>query len=260
MPRCIYPVLCLILGLSWHASTHAQEAQTSSILSTALDGFETYPTGVQSLIERALGLTRLNLKYIYGSADPAKGGMDCSGTMQHLLATHGIPRVPRQANTIYRWAWLESTFHAVNSSRMDSFEWRHLRPGDLLFWSGTYDVDRDPPVTHVMLYLGKLKDGGKPVMFGASEGRRYSGTARNGVSVFDLVLPAPKSSSRFLGYASIPGLKKEAEAPETGKAPSPNPAEPAPIQPEIIPPVEPPTSPPVPPSPPIPEVVTPPVS
>ena len=49
------------------------------------------------------------------------------------------------------------------------------KPGDLLFWTGTYSVERDPPVTHTMIYLGEEKKSGKPIMVGASDGRTYEG-------------------------------------------------------------------------------------
>ena len=81
-----------------------------------------------------------------------------------------------------------------------------LKPGDLLFWTGTYDTGaRTLPISHVMLYLGKTK-AGRPVMFGASDGRPYQGKRQNGVSVFDFRIPAATSKSKFAGYGPIPGL------------------------------------------------------
>ena len=65
-----------------------------------------------------------------------------------------------------------------------NFDFSKLKPGDLLFWSGTYRVKRTPPITHVMLYLGKTKNN-ELLMFGASNGRTYRGKRMNGVSVFD---------------------------------------------------------------------------
>ena len=82
-----------------------------------------------------------------------------------------------------------------------------------MFWSGTYQVNRDVPITHVMIYLGTEKKTKKPVMVGASDGRTYNGERRFGVSVFDFRLPNgtpnkgdPDLIPRFEGYASIPGL------------------------------------------------------
>jgi hypothetical protein len=92
---------------------------------------------------------------------------------------------------------------------------RALWPADgitLDFWSDTYKMDRDPPVTHTMIYLGREKSMGNRLMVGSSDGRSYRGLRRWGVSVFDLK-PVPASSPsprdaapRFIGYGSIPGL------------------------------------------------------
>jgi hypothetical protein len=96
-----------------------------------------------------------------------------------------------------------------------------------MFWSGTYKVDRDVPVSHVMIYLGKEMGTNKPVMVGASDGRSYNGERRFGVSVFDFKLPngTPNKSdsdlvARFEGYSPIPGLR---EAVYSVQAPTPAP-------------------------------------
>jgi hypothetical protein len=183
----------------------SDETDVASIEPAELEGYEAYPVETKALIEKALGLTRRQLGYRYGSCDPKQGGMDCSGTIHYLLKSEGFEHVPRQANEIYKWVWKGTRFWAVVSSREDSFEFSELRPGDLLFWSGTYQVDRDPPVTHVMLYLGRSVKTGKRLMFGASERRRYQGQSKNGVSVFDFEIPkANGQGARFLGYGAPP--------------------------------------------------------
>jgi cell wall-associated NlpC family hydrolase len=173
-----------------------------------LAGLDKEPSAVRKLVTAALDLDKMNLSYKFASADPGLGGMDCSGTVHYLLKRHGIKDTPRQSDEIYRWVWESGRFHAVNGHKTDSWEFAHLQPGDLLFWCGTYEVgDRDPPVSHVMVYLGRTA-AGHPLMFGASEGRRYQGKKRNGVGLFDFELPSPSSSSRFLGYGTPPGLRK----------------------------------------------------
>ena len=192
----------------------AQEKKTdvASITVGELAEYAKQPKKVQALIKDALALTEMGLSYKYGSHDPAAGGMDCSGTIYHLLRKHKFTGVPRQANLFYKWVWQGGKFSAVVSENPSTFEMERLKPGDLLFWTGTYKVDRDPPVTHVMLYLGTRKSDGKPVMFGASSGRRYAGKARHGVSVFDFVFPRKRTATqtgprpRFIGYGTIPGL------------------------------------------------------
>jgi cell wall-associated NlpC family hydrolase len=180
--------------------------------------FTAQPPAIQRLLTEALRLTKLNLSYKYGSSDPAAGGMDCSGTVHHLLQQAGIADAPRDSSEMYRWVWTEGTFHAVVSSNPDTFELAKLKPGDLLFWSGTYHITRDPPVTHVMIYLGREKQTGHRVMVGASEGRRFHGVSRYGVSVFDFEMPrttdadTPGDHPRFIGYGAIPGIENREAA------------------------------------------------
>ena len=170
---------------------------------------------MRKLLEDALGLTKRNLDYTYGSADPENGGMDCSGFIYYVLRENGVKDVPRDASGQYVWVRKAGNFRAVLSREIDSFELDELKPGDLLFWAGTYSVERDPPVTHTMIYLGKEKDSGKPVMVGASDGRTYEGEKQFGVSVFDFKTARSKSAEasgkhpRFVGYAKIPGLGEE---------------------------------------------------
>jgi len=158
----------------------------------------------QTLIARAFKISQLHLAYRYGSDNPRNGGMDCSGTMHYLLSTQGI-NAPRQSNEFYQWAWQSGKFYAVNSSSFSSFEFSRLKPGDLLFWTGTYKIHRDPPITHVMLYLGVNKQN-QPLMFGASTHHTYHGRALQGVGVFDFDIHDRRSGSRFIGYSCIPGL------------------------------------------------------
>src|SRR5207248_34687 len=104
------------------------------------------------------------------------------------LNQNGIPDVPRQSSEQYVWLRKASAFRTVLSRREDTFELNELQPGDLLFWTGTYKVERDPPVTHTMIYLGREKGTKARVMVGSSEGRTYHGIPRNGVSVFNFKL------------------------------------------------------------------------
>ncbi len=188
--------------------------------------FNNQPPGVQEFIRSALALTERNLAYTYGSSDPNSGGMDCSGFIYYALTNAGYKDVPRQSSDQYLWVRKNSNFHAVLSRNSDTFELKQLRPGDLMFWSGTYQVNRDVPITHVMIYLGTETRTKKPVMVGASDGRSYDGVRRFGVSVFDFKLPngTPNKSDpdlipRFEGYASVPGLGESQSV--AGNQPSP---------------------------------------
>jgi cell wall-associated NlpC family hydrolase len=129
--------------------------------------------------------------------------MDCSGTIYYLLTQLGIKEVPRSSDLIYQWVLEKGHFYPVESGEFSSEQFSHLRPGDLLFWSGTYELKRSNDVTHVMIYLGTTTDG-SPLIFGSSNGRTYQGKKVYGVSVFDFQLPNDLNKSKFLGYSCIP--------------------------------------------------------
>lgn len=206
--------LCGLLHAEPPNPSHS--SAVASLDAAELEGFAENPAPVRLLLENCLALTRQNLGYQFGSSDPGLGGMDCSGTIYHVLRSVGISDVPRTSSEQYVWARKADNFQPVISRSKDSFELDALRAGDLLFWTGTYTTERDPPVTHTMIYLGKRKSDAKPVMFGASDGRSYDGRKIWGVSVFDFTIPkarpkpAPGDSSTpgsvFIGYAKIPGL------------------------------------------------------
>src|SRR5437660_11439694 len=190
-------------------------APNATLSPEAISGFENYPPKVQQLLNSALELTTRNLDYTYGSADPDNGGMDCSGFVYFVLQENGVDGVPRDSSEQYVWLRRAGKFEPVVSRKDDSFEFENLKPGDLLFWTGTYGIQRDPPITHAMIYLGREKKTGARVMVGASDGRTYQSQQRFGVSVFDFKLPRPdkdevedgKVHPRFVGYAHIPGLR-----------------------------------------------------
>jgi peptidoglycan DL-endopeptidase CwlO len=209
------------------AEKKSESPSVASLQPSDLREFNSQPPKVQEFIRSALALTERNLGYTYGSSDPNNGGMDCSGFIYYVLTNAGYKDVPRQSSDQYLWVRKNSNFHAVLSRNSDTFELKQLRPGDLMFWSGTYQVNRDVPITHVMIYLGTEKKTKRPVMLGASDGRTYNGERRFGVSVFDFKLPngTPNKSDpdlvpRFEGYASIPGLGPIAN-PETSPSPAP---------------------------------------
>lgn len=186
-----------------------------SIAASEIAGFEHYPEPVRKLIENALALAGRDLSYKYGSADPAEGGMDCSGFIYFILRQNGVSDVPRDSSQQYVWLRKTGKFEAVVSKSDETFELGNLKPGDLLFWTGTYDIERDPPITHTMIYLGKEKSTGRRVMVGASDGRTYHDKSRFGVSVFDFRVSRagrPATNGRtpdFVGYGKIPGLGEE---------------------------------------------------
>jgi cell wall-associated NlpC family hydrolase len=150
-----------------------------------------------------LGAKESWLKYQFGSADPDSGGLDCSGSVYYILQKVGIDP-PRSSSAQFTWVKdagaLTDVADTVSSTGDAAFD--DLKPGDLLFWSGTYEPTdgRTVPVSHVQIFLGHEKATGEPVMVGASDGRTYRGTKREGYGVFDFKLPKPGSKARFLGY------------------------------------------------------------
>lgn len=207
---------CHVLGLTLLALISADAGKVSvvSLKPTELVEYETQPEAVKRLIEVALELTTKGLGYQFGSNSPEKWGMDCSGTVQCALGKLGLGEIPRSSWHIYQWAEAAGGFQSTpGATTTKDSAFADLRPGDLLFWEGTYETkDRDPAISHVMIYLGTLKEDGKGVMFGASSGRRYRGQSIHGVSVFDWEMPKAGSTSKFVGYARVPGLKGEAPA------------------------------------------------
>jgi cell wall-associated NlpC family hydrolase len=187
----------------------------ASLSPDQIEGYQNDPPKVRQILDAGLQLTKENLGYTYGSADPKNGGMDCSGFVYYVLKQNGFPDVPRDSSQQYVWVRKAGDFKAVVGRKEDSFELDDLKPGDLLFWKGTYNIDRDPPITHSMIYLGREKRTNKRVMIGSSDGRTYDGKQRWGVSVFDFKMPPPpksgdaKISPVFVGYGRIPGLLSE---------------------------------------------------
>ena len=198
-----------------HGASGKKAWPNVSLSPAEIADYESYTPKVRQLIDAGLALTKQNLGYTYGSADPKNGGMDCSGFIYYLLQQNGFSDVPRDSSQQYVWVRKAGNFNAVLSRKEDSFELDALKPGDLLFWRGTYNIDRDPPITHTMIYLGREKRTKKRVMVGSSDGRTYDGKQRWGVSVFDFKMPPPPQSGDakirpvFVGYGRIPGLMEE---------------------------------------------------
>lgn len=151
-------------------------------------------------------LSRRGLRYSFGSARPENGGLDCSGTVHHVLSRVGYRNVPRQSN--HQYYWVKEYGRMNHENHLDAGVLRRLRPGDLLFWRGTYRTGkRWPNISHVMIYSGKDPKTGKHYMFGGrSRGRR----GLNGAEIDFFILREGESegrSGRFVGYGRPPGLR-----------------------------------------------------
>lgn len=198
-------VYCILLSIFFSTLIFADKTHypPQTISSQSLVNFQSNPPPIKKAIEIGLELAGQNIGYQYGSADPKRGGVDCSGAMYYLLTRLGIKSVPRSSDSLYHWIKKEGFFYPNTTNDLHSTDFAHLKPGDLLFWSGTYDAPGNAYVTHVMMYIGKTKKG-DPLMVGASNGRTYQGKQIYGLSVFDFKLPSSTSRSKFLGYSCIP--------------------------------------------------------
>lgn len=206
MMRRIIMSLFVMSAFGTHLNAAPNSDQHSeSIPSQSLQKFDVNPTFVKQVIHLGLKLANDNLPYQYGSADPKTGGMDCSGTVYYILTTLGLKDVPRSSHLQYQWVEERGHFYSVDNQTNESVALAHLHPGDLLFWKGTYVVEHDPNVTHVMIYIGK-NQAGQRLMVGSSNGRTYKGRKIDGVSVFDFKYPDTESHGKFLGYGCIPSV------------------------------------------------------
>lgn len=189
----------------------ADNARPAIIELDELAGVEVLDANRRKLIANAL-MTAKNhgwLKYQFGSADPERGGFDCSGAMYFVLRESGL-KPGRSSADQYLWIKKADGITLVGKAvtTLDDLAFAALEPGDLLFWSGTYETTdaRKVAISHVSMYLGKAKSDGRQLMIGSSDGRSYRGTRQNGYGVFDFRLPSKRSKSIFVGYGTPPGL------------------------------------------------------
>lgn len=189
----------------------AEDKPLPGLIETSdLEGYDKFEESRRKLVKVSLdeaASLKLN-KYVFGSADPKKGGFDCSGSVYYLLKKMGI-EAPRSSSAQYDWLKENGTLQTVpkDAENLDHPSFSNLKPGDLLFWSGTYEPTdgRKNNITHVQIYLGREKDG-DAVMIGSSDGRSYERKARCGFGVFDFKLPRKGSKARFAGYGTPLGL------------------------------------------------------
>lgn len=172
----------------------------------------TDPQEVRKIVDLGLELAAKNLPYKYASADPADGGMDCSGFIDYVLTQCGIKDVPRDAREQYVWVRKAGNFQTVLAQRDDTFELDSLKPGDLLFWASNFGVSREPEITQTMIYIGRDKATNQRLMVGASENGTFKGEKKSGVGIFDFKLGSSERktddelTSIFVGYGHIPNI------------------------------------------------------
>jgi cell wall-associated NlpC family hydrolase len=109
--------------------------------------------------------------------------MDCSNTSRWLYkVTTGI-NLPRTASDQYYYLHLQGKAWDVPTVAQGlpdtNFLRENLKPGDLLFWENTYKPERQPPITHVMVFLGTNAQG-QWLMAGSQSSRGGEHNRRNG--------------------------------------------------------------------------------
>lgn len=202
-------VFVLILSLGW--AMGVEYVEPASLQVGELAEFEGLSEERQKVIRAALEIRAKNgwLKYQFGSADPEKGGFDCSGAMFYLFRSLGY-EISRSSADQYLWVQEKGKLVKVGAEVVDLKDevFCELRPGDLVFWSGTYEPTdgRKVAVTHVGLYLGTEKKDGRAVMICSSAGRSYRGKAGDGYGVFDFRVPRKASKSKLVAFGSPPGV------------------------------------------------------
>ncbi len=200
------------------AKAKSPHGKPAVISSADLADFDALPGDRKKLIEGAIAVARDSawLPYKFGGSSPADGGFDCSGAMYFVMNKAGL-KPPRTSAEQFLWLKSKNRLREVppDVSSIDHPSLAMLRPGDLLFWSGTYAPTdgRTANITHVAMYLGKEKKGARAVMINATDGRSYRGTQANGYGVYDFYLPREGSKSKFVGYGTPPGIPEKTPEP-----------------------------------------------
>jgi cell wall-associated NlpC family hydrolase len=178
---------------------------------TDLKEFEALPDDRKKLIEGAIGVARDSpwLPYLFGGTSPEDGGFDCSGAMYFVLRKAGL-EPPRTSAAQYGWLKDSGRLREISpgAADLDDPSLAKLRPGDLLFWGGTYlpTDGRTVNITHIALFLGHEKKDGRAVMINATDGRSYRGKQANGYGVYDFRLPRKGGRAVFMGFGTPPGI------------------------------------------------------
>ena len=190
----------------------ALAAEPVPLLETSdLKGFDELAEPRRKLIEAALeaGKEVAGMPYKYGGNGPEDGGFDCSGAINYVLRKAGM-KPPRTSADQYLWVKESSKLHLIANAaeNTDDASFSELKPGDLVFWTGTYEPtdSRLVSITHVAIFLGFEKTDGRAVMINATEGRSYRGKKGNGFGVYDFRVPSKGGKSRMVGYGTPPGL------------------------------------------------------
>lgn len=180
-------LFCLLVpGLAWSQLTPVQHDQ---------------------LVEQGRWLAAKRLGYSQSWRPPdadERWVMDCSNTSRYLYRHVFGLVLPRTASDQYYELWKQGLITEAPLTGTGAVDTAALlekmRSGDLLFWEWTYDIERTPPITHVMIYLGRT-DNGTPKMVGSGCSGWGERTRRGGVDVYPFDPNASMGGVKnFLGH------------------------------------------------------------
>ena len=145
-------------------------------------------------MKEALTLSSQGIEYDESWRPPGEAhawAMDCSNTSRYLYKVTTGLQLPRTASDQYYYLHLQNKAWDVPQDSTGyadmAFLREKLKPGDLLFWENTYRPERQPPITHVMIFLG-TNEKGEWIMVGSQSSRGGMHNRRNGgpdIYVFD---------------------------------------------------------------------------
>jgi cell wall-associated NlpC family hydrolase len=119
--------------------------------------------------------------------DSHRWEMDCSNTTRYLYEVTAGIELPRTASDQYYYLHLQDKAWDVPMTASGfadtNFLRGNLKPGDLLFWENTYRPERQPPITHVMIYLG-TDARGRWLMAGSQGSRGFYNRRHSGPDVY----------------------------------------------------------------------------
>lgn len=119
---------------------------------------------VEELLKVADELAQMDLPYLWAGNDPAQGGLDCSGFMMYVFKKAWGIELPDESGKQLEYFYKHGKVWDGNTKK---FNLSVLRPGDLVFITGTRASDRPSPITHVMMIVGPDR-----IVGSQDEGRR----------------------------------------------------------------------------------------
>ena len=157
--------------------TPQQIAEAQAALEQRAWGISAFSTQVSFADLLVYAAQYLGMPYVWGGADPAQGGFDCSGFVSWVYSNvAGVS--------------IRSTAESMYYSYCTPISKEEAQPGDLVFFMGTYGSPDE--ITHVGIYLGD----GKMIHAGTS-GISYAKV--DWLSLADGSGPAPQLYARVDG-------------------------------------------------------------